>query len=80
MTSKIYNYPDVIKALPDNLQEKQHFPTVTSYQLESSISNNILIYKDALHSAEAEEVVLFSLLTTYTTVEIQDFATHIRSI
>ena len=48
---KIYNYPDVIKALPDNLQEKQNFPTVTSYQLESSISNNILIYKDALNSA-----------------------------
>ena len=49
--TKIFNYPDVIKALQDNLQQKQNFPTVTSYQLESSISNNILIYKHALNSA-----------------------------
>ena len=49
--TKIFNCPDVIKALQDNLQQKQNFPTVTSYQLESSISNNILIYKDALNSA-----------------------------
>ena len=61
--SKILHFPDVISALPSDLQSEDHIPVVT-YKLGGTIRNKILNYKDTVESIYVDDEVSFTRDTT----------------
>ena len=61
--SKILHFPDVISALPSDLQSEDHIPVVT-YKLGGTIRNKILNYKDTVESIYVDDEVSFIRDTT----------------
>ena len=59
---RIFNLPEVVFELPDELKNNDNNPTVT-YQLRKTIKNKILNYKEAISSIYGDEDVSFCLNT-----------------